>query len=234
MRARLTCARDVNPYAISTTNFKTAMFPWPQLLEREPGIAEQILRRCSTRCEPYHRTYNAYWPQALRPPQLPTNYSHSLDMTESLRIERSRTQIEGHGPQDLLTVTFSAVVTRGNGFDLDYYAAQAEEEGWPFDEDAICRAMDYTQTWTDVSKIRLVNCTPVVVVGINTVPIQRGDFRVELVRQAAHGEETVRLPRLLHFGSAQNMTLFINFDRALTEQLHLRRAFVGGADEYAV
>ena len=230
MRARLTCARDVNPYAISTTNFKTAMFPWPQLLEREPGIAEQILRRCSTRCEPYHRTYNAYWPQALRPPQLPTNYSHSLDMTESLRIERSRTQIEGHGPQDLLTVTFSAVVTRGNGFDLDYYAAQAEEEGWPFDEDAICRAMDYTQTWTDVSKIRLVDATPIG----NTGLIERGIFHVELVRQAAHGEETVRVPRLLHFGPARNVTTFINFHRALTEQLHLRRAFVGGADEYAV
>jgi hypothetical protein len=49
-----------------------------------------------------------------------------------------------------------------------------------------------------------------------------------------HGEETVLLPRLLHFGLGQNMTLFINFDRALTQQLHLRRAFVGGAYEYAV
>ena len=84
-------ARDVNPYAISTTNFNKAMFPWHQLLEREPGIAEQIVRGCSTRCEPYHRTYNAYWPQALRPPQLPPNFanSHYLDMTEFLRIERS-------------------------------------------------------------------------------------------------------------------------------------------------
>ena len=226
---------DVNPYAISTTNsttnFNTAMFPWDQLLEREPGIADQVLRRCSTRCEPYHRTYDAYWPQALRPPQLPTNYSHSLDMTEFLIIERPRANILGHGPQDLLTVTFSGVVTRG-GFGLDYYAAQAEEEGWPFDADAICRAMDYTQTWTDVSKIRLLNRTPI---GINTGPNPRVDFRVELVRQQfPHGEETVRLPRLLHFGPARNMTPFINFDRALTERLHLRRAFVGGADEYAV
>jgi hypothetical protein len=228
-------ARDVNPYAISTTNsttnFNTA-FPWDQLREREPGIADQILRRCSTRCEPYHRTYRAYWPQALRPPQLPPNFanSHYLHMTEFLRIERPRANILGHGPQDLLTVTFSGVVTRG-GFGLDYYAAQAEEEGWPFDEDAICRAMDYTQTWTDVSKIRLVDATPIG----NTGLIQRGIFHVELVRQLfPHGEETVRVPRLLHFGLARNMTLFINFDRALTERLHLRRAFVGGADEYAV
>jgi hypothetical protein len=225
----------VNPYA--TTNFQTAVFPWDQLLEREPGIADQVLRRCSTRCEPYHRTYHAYWPQALRPPQLPPtlNDSHYLPMTEFLRIERPRANILGHGPQDLLTVTFSGVVTRntGHGFgfiDLDYYEALAEERGWPFDADAICRAMDYTQTWTDVSKIRLVNCTPIGPTG----PNQRGDFRVELVRRGADGEETVRLPRLLHFGLARNMTLFINFHRALAEQLHLRRAFVGGADEYAV
>jgi hypothetical protein len=226
-------ARDVNPYAISTTNFKTAMFPWDQLLEREPGMAEKILRRCSTRCEPYHRTYKAYWPQALRPPQLPPtlNNSHYLDMTEFLRIERPRANILGHGPQDLMTVTFSGVVTRntahGFGFiDLDYYAALAEEKGWPFDADAICRAMDYTHTWTDVSKIRLVD---------RGSDPGRGDFRVELVRQLfPHGEETVLLPRLLHFGLGRNMTARHIFDRDLIQRLHLRLAFVGGADEYAV
>jgi len=222
----------VNPYAISTTNFKTAMFPWDQLLEREPGIADQVLRRCSTRCEPYHRTYKAYWPQAQRPPQLPPTWanSHYLHMTELLRIERPRSNILGHGPQDLMTVTFSGVVSRntGHGFgfiDLDYYEALAEERGWPFDADAICRAMDYTHTWTDVSKIRLVDA--------GSDP-GRSDFRVELVRQLfPHGEETVRVPRLLHFGPGRNMTPFINFDRAL-RQLHLRFAFVGGASEYAV
>ena len=224
-------ARDVNPYAISTTNsttnFNTAVFPWAQLLEREPGIADQVLRRCSTRCEPYHHTYDAYWPQALRPPQLP---SISLHMTEVLRIDRPRSNILGHGPQDLLTVTFSGLVIRNTGhgfdFDLDYYEALAEERGWPFDADAICRAMDYTQTWTDVSRIRLLNGTP----------INHGSssFRVELVRQGAHGEETVQLPQAFYFGPGRNMTPFINLHRALTEQLHLRRAFVGGADEYAV
>ncbi len=115
----------VNPYAVnklslSTTNFKTAIFPWDQLLEREPGIAEQVLRRCRISCEPYHRTYNAYWPQALRPPQLPPtlNDSHYLHMTEFLRIERPRANILGHGPQDLMTVTFSGVVSRNTGHGL--------------------------------------------------------------------------------------------------------------------
>jgi hypothetical protein len=220
----------VNPYAI--TNFQTGVFPWDRLLEREPGIADQILRRCSTRCEPYHRTYGAHWPQALRPPQLP---AHNLEMTEFLTIERSKANILGHGPQDLMTVTFSGVVIRNTGhgfdFDLDYYEALAEERGWPFDADAICAAMDFAHTWTDVSRIRLLNATPI---NIHTGPIQHGVFRVELVRQGAHGEETVQLPRLFHFGPGRNMTQFINFDRALRQQLHLRRAFVGGADEYAV
>jgi hypothetical protein len=232
MRARLACAPDVNPYAITTTNFKTAMFPWDQLLEREPGIAEQIVRGCSTRCEPYHRTYNAYWPQTLRPPQLPPTSanSHYLHMTELLRIERPRANILGHGPQDLMTVTFSGVVTRNTGsgfdFDLDYYEALAEEKGWPFDADAICRAMDYTHTWTDVSKIRLVD---------RGSDPGRADFRVELVRQLfPHGEETVLLPVLLHFGLARNMTARHIFDRDLIQRLHLRFAFVGGGYEYAV
>lgn len=220
----------VNPYA--TTNFKTGVFPWDRLLDREPGIAEQIVRRCSTRCEPYHRTYRKYWPAALRPPQLQPNFanSHYLDMTELLRIERARANILGHGPQDLMTVTFSGLVIRNtdnvHALDLDYYEALAEERGWPFDADAICRAMDYTQTWTDVSRIRLLNGTP----------INHGSssFRVELVRQGAHGEETVQLPWQFYFGPGRNMTPFINLHRALTEQLHLRRARVGGADEYAV
>jgi hypothetical protein len=218
----------VNPYAVSTTNFKTAVFPWDRLLDREPGIAGQILSRCSTCCEPYYETYNAYWPQRLRPEQFVANY---LDMTAFLIIERRRANILGHGPRDTLTVTFSDVVTRGGPTGLDYYAAQAEEEGWPFDEDAICRAMDYTQTWTDVKKIRLLDRTAI---GSYWLSTGRRDFCVELVRQSAHGEETVRLPRLLHFGLALGMTAFDNFARDLTERLHLRRAFVGGADEYAV
>jgi len=151
-------------------------------------------------------------------------------MTELLRIERLRSNILGHGPQDLMTVTLSGVVTRNTGhgfdFDLDYYEALAEENGWPFDADAICRAMDYTHTWTDVSKIRLVDA--------GSDP-GRGDFRVELVRQLfPHGEETVLLPRLLHFGPGQNMTARHIFNRDLIQRLHLRFAFVGGASEYAV
>ncbi len=149
-------------------------------------------------------------------------------MTEFLRIERARADILGHRRQDLMTVTFSGVVTRNSGFDfdLDYYEALAEEQGWPFDADAICRAMDYTQTWTDVSRIRLVDAGS---------DIGRGIFHVDLVRQLfPHGEETVRLPRLLHFGLGRNMTDPHIFSRDLIQLLHLRFGFVDGADQYAV
>jgi len=230
---------DPNPYILNA-NY-TAAKPlrnsssWNEILEHEPGIADLILRYTGISCEPYHRTYNAYWPQALRPPQLheyfPTT-SYNLRMTQLLRIERPRSNILGHGPEDLLTVTFSGFVTRGGTGgtgDLDYYAAVAEENGWPFDADAICRAMEYTHTWTDVSKIRLVpNRSRGIVFG-------RGDFIIELF--VGELEETVRLPgecRLLHFGAGPNMTELINFDRDLRQRLHLRHAFVGGADEYTV
>jgi hypothetical protein len=98
-------ARDVNPYAISTTNFNKAMFPWDQLLEREPGIAEQILRRSSTRCEPYHLTSKRYWPEALRPPQLPPNFanSHYLDMTEFLRIEKVMSHVVSDHVEEIVS-----------------------------------------------------------------------------------------------------------------------------------
>jgi len=227
---------DPNPYTLNA-NYPAAKplrnsSSWNEILEREPGIADLILSYTGISCEPYHRSFNAYWPRALRPPQLPTTFGNSeLHMTQLIRIERHRSNILGPGPQDLLTVTFSGVVTRGDTgrYCLDYFAALAERNGWPFDADAICRAMEYTHTWTDVSKIRLVpNRSRGIVFG-------RGDFIIELF--VGELEETVQLPgecRLLHFGAGPNMTELINFDRDLRQRLHLRHAFVGGADEYTV
>jgi hypothetical protein len=205
----------------------------PAFLQQSRSSAWPLV---TTNCAAAHQSDNVYAASKsagcfarsmhrARRSQLP---SHSLQMTEFLRIERARADILGHRRQDLMTVTFSGVVTRNSGFDfdLDYYEALAEEQGWPFDADAICRAMDYTQTWTDVSRIRLVDAGS---------DIGRGIFHVDLVRQLfPHGEETVRLPRLLHFGLGRNMTDPHIFSRDLIQLLHLRFGFVDGADQYAV
>jgi len=146
-------------------------------------------------------------------------------MRQTLEVERSRAKISRHGPDDKLTVTFSDVVARGHGFDLDYYAAQAEEEGRPFDEDAICAAMDYKQTWTDVSKIRLVR-------GRAYLDDQRGKCYVEVVRQ---GEDAIHMiPNNFHLSSLAHTTTMQIFARRLAEELHLRHVIVDGVDEYAV
>jgi hypothetical protein len=183
-----------------------------------------------------YRVHDRLWPHALRPPQLRLfpHASHYLEMRQTLEVERSRAKIEGHGPDDKLTVTFSDVVTRGHGFGLDYYAAQAEEKGCPFDEDAIYAAMDYKQTWTDVSKIRLVR-------GRAYLDEQCTRCYVELVRPGAgeengeeNGEETVRIPHGFCLSVRAHTTPMDIFARRLSEELHLRRAFVDGVDEYAV
>jgi hypothetical protein len=129
-----------------------------------------------------------------------------------------------------------ATARRGHGCDLDYYAAQAEEEGRPFDEDAICAAMEYKQTWTDVSKIRLVRERAYL-----DGDLHRRDFctrcYVELVRQGEDGEETVRIGRRFSLCCISNLpgnTSMQIFADRLSEELHLRRAFVNGVDEYAV
>jgi hypothetical protein len=137
-----------NPYLI-TRNFKTAVFPWPQLLEHGEDLADKILGLCHSKIFAY-RVNQRRCPEAVRPPQLPSY----LSTNQILEVERSRAEITGHGPHDKLTVTFSDIVTRGHGFGLDRYAAEAELEGLPFDEDAICAAMDYKQTWTDFTDSR--------------------------------------------------------------------------------
>jgi len=64
-----------NMYLVRTASgLRTSRFPWNYL---DADAQELILRRSGTRCEPYHRRYNAYWPQALRPPQLPTTFGNS-------------------------------------------------------------------------------------------------------------------------------------------------------------
>ncbi len=214
------CMR-ANPYVIRA-NFNTAVFPWDLLLERGGDLADKILGLCHSKIFAY-RVNQRPCPEAVRPPQLPSY----LSTNQILEVERSRAEITGHGPHDKLTVTFSDIVTRGHGFGLDRYAAEAEEEGLPFDEDAICAAMDYKHTWTDVSKIRLVR-------GRAYLDDQCTRCYVELVRQGTDGEETVRIGHGFSLTVMPGYTPMHIFARRLSEELHLRHAFVDGVDEYAV
>jgi hypothetical protein len=239
-----------NPYLI-TTNLTTAVFPWDRLLEREEAIADKILGLCGSRVFAY-RWNDRRCPETLRPRKM----QFYVPTKQILEIERSRADIEGHGPKDKLTVTFSDVVQRGRFF-LEHLVAQADEDDSSSDDsssddsssddsssdasssdrpphldvNAICAAisaaMDYKQTWTDVSKIRLVR-------GRAYLDDQCTRCYVELVRQGTDGEETVRIEHGFSLTVLPGDTSMLVLARRLREELHLRHAFVDGVDEYSV
>jgi len=211
-----------NPYVCG---LKTAVFPWQELRNRESGITRKILAHAKIKVLAFFRKYNCEarekWPLEQRPPDLQqwNNFDVLLQMTERLVIERSRARIMGHGPEDKLTVTFSDVVLKFVTF-------------CPFNEKWISEAIDENKTWTNVSKIRLVRFN-----GIppSSMGIARFSCVLELVRQGADGEETVRLPQTLYFGpDIAERSSWDSCARTLTEDLHLRHTVVGGADEFSV
>jgi hypothetical protein len=239
--------KHANPYVIgagsSAANFCTAVFPWDRLLERGGDVAHKILGLCGSRVFAY-RSDERRCPEALRPRKMPSY----VPTQQILEIERSRADIEGHGPKDKLTVTFSDVVRRGLFF-LEDQVAQAHEDASssddsssdgsssddsdypPLDVNAVCAAisaaMDHKQTWTDVSKIRLVR-------GRAYLDDQCTRYYVELVRQGTDGEETVRIEHGFSLTVLPGYTPVQVFARRLREELHLRHAFVDGVEEYAV
>jgi hypothetical protein len=233
--------KHANPYVIgagsSAANFCTAVFPWDRLLERGGDVAHKILGLCGSRVFAYS-SHERRCPEALRPPKM----RPYLSTQQILEIERSRQQIEAHGPKDKLTVTFSDVVRRGRFF-LDAQVAKAHEDDSssddsdydsdysPLDVNAVCAAisaaMDHKQTWTDVSKIRLVR-------GRAYLDDQCTRYYVELVRQGTDGEETVRIEHGFSLTVLPGYTPVQVFARRLREELHLRHAFVDGVEEYAV
>jgi hypothetical protein len=155
------------------------------------------------------RQFASSLPERLQPTQGQLLYAL---MTQTLSIERPRQRIEGHGPEDTLTVTLSTVVRRDwSGFNNTTQQFQ----------DEVCAAMDVQpQSWTGVSRIRLVR-TP-------SVAINSRHF-IELVRQGRHVRvETFELSNLEGWTSRHDFAL------SLTGQLHLRHAVVAGVDEYAV
>jgi len=215
-----------NPYLITeleTRNLQTGVFAWDKLVEYGEDLADKILglssRKVFASC-----SYCAQWPAELLLPERMRNIG--LHMWQTLEVERCRAHILGHSRRDKLTVTFSDVASRYHGEDdLEFWAKKAENEGWPFDKDAVYARMKYKQTWTDVKKVRLVPRRP---------DDRVGRHYVELVLQGEHGEETVRIGRGFSLTNVPGDTSMRIFARDLSEQLRLRHATVNGCEEYAV
>jgi hypothetical protein len=152
---------------MSKNPYTPGKFPWGKLLQHETGIAHKILSLVSARVFA-NTSQKRRSPEFLRKtlPKMPIY----LDTLQTLEIERTQHKIEGQGPQDTLTVTFSDVVRRGGSLWLDSKVEEAIENNSSDDESSsddlqldakdICAKvsaeMDLKQTWTDVSKIRLV------------------------------------------------------------------------------
>ena len=206
-------------------------FPWKQLLEKAPGIAHKILSISSSRVLAYRSHERRSHEAQKLLPKMPI----ALDTEQILEIERSRDEIEGHCPQDTLTVTFSDVVRRGSLW-LDSEVEEAiennssdDESSWddlPLDANAICAKisaeMDLKQTWTDVSKIRLVPSTA----------YDRTTCYVELVRPGEDGEETVRVQHGFLLSDRPKYTSMLTLMSKLSEKLLLRCTKVDGVYEY--
>ena len=206
-----------NPYVV-----RTGVFDWNRLKDKNPDLPDNILARAGSRIE---LTWDKQrrLPDSLRPPGMPEEkQSHPLTK-QKLVIERSRRSIRGHGPLDSLTVTLSERVNR-----YDYDFQYAEEQGWPFDKHKVFAAMDNTQTWTNVKKIKLI-CPG------ESNPRLRGvnaAYHMQLVRGGAHvTKEIVTIPdsQLSIYEHLKN-----NIAQRLTEGLQLHHAVVGGVDEYSV
>jgi hypothetical protein len=205
-----------NPYVV-----RTGVFDWFGLRDENPDLPNRILGLAGLRIELTWCDQGWLLPDALRPAGMPANALYCPIYEQKLVIERSRRSIRGHGSRDSLTVTFSEGLERR--LNIPYFQ-YAEEQGWPYDQQALFAATDHTETWTDVRKIRL------------TSGRREDNTRnaMQLVLQGAHGEEIVtnggdrfRLSNGLKRRLAQR----------LTEGLQLRHAVVGGAglvDEYTV
>jgi len=219
-------------YAISTQTGPSLLHKierGPSILHKindtEPGLVDTILRFSATVVIAYSSSYLENIPQALWSAAAPNapNRGQYTEMRKVLKIERPRATISGHGPEDKLTVTFSDVVSRGNRQGtLDYIASRAEKKGWAIDKNAIYTAMDKKQTWTDVTKIRLVRYQ------------NSAYYYVELLLQGAVSEETVWIQHDLYGPGEENETSIQELGRKLIEDVHLRHAVVDGVDEYSV
>ena len=105
--AEVTETMDANPYVIRA-NFSTAVFPWARLEERGGTDIQGIILGLSASRVFADRHFSSRLPEDLQPLQGQLLYAL---MTQTLSIDQSRPRIEGHGPEDTLTVTLRTVET---------------------------------------------------------------------------------------------------------------------------
>jgi hypothetical protein len=171
-----------NPYVV-----RTGVFDWFGLEDKNPDMTDRILGLAGLRIElTWHDRHRL--PDWLRPPGMPEEQACEPLTKQRLVIERSRHSIRGHGPRDSLTVTFSELVNR-HDYDFQY----AEEQGYPVDKEAVFAAMDHTQTWTDVKKIRLVRVEGERKRTYPEFSEFNAKYHMQLVRRGADGEEIVAI-----------------------------------------
>jgi len=192
---------------------------WSELPE---DLQDKILRKAGSRFV-YEFGTERKVPLELRPPRdAADDIERWASTTQRLVISRSRHAIEGHGPRDVLTVSFSDCV------DKDWWGFDTNRDRFGYlgyDMDAVCRAMDIRRTWTGVFKIRLVFDDQLLDY------YESSTYGIVLTRRGGDGrEEVVHVPGFgLH--SRENVEAFA---RRLEAELHLRRRVVAGCDEFTV
>jgi len=193
---------------------------WSELPE---DLQDKILRKAALRFVSEFRRERQV-PVDLRPALLrDADFNSWASVTQRIVIERSRHAIEGHGPRDVLTVSFS------NCVDEDWFGFEGNRDrfgylvpGLGFDRDAVCTVMDFKRSWTDVIKIRLV-------FGDDGFDVQ-DYFQLALTRQIDGREEVVFVRNFYILGRREKEA----FARRLEEELRLRRRVVAGCDEFTV
>jgi len=142
-----------NPYII--TYGPENKFPWGELYDLQPELTERILALSASTvfARRMHNCDRILSTVELKPDtfNLLKAIKNNVQMLQTLKIERSRATIEGHGREDKLTVTLSDEVVRTMGL-LSYV-----RNGWLEDDDinTFSKGMFQTQTWTDVKRFRL-------------------------------------------------------------------------------
>jgi hypothetical protein len=239
---------------------ETGQFDWAKLKQDNKDLTDKILGFAGARLVLEYDEFR-YLPDDVLPHGLTdivfswSRLSKHVNTTTRLVLERPRHDILSHGPHEKMTVTFSSCVDR-NWWGFARYA----EDGWPLDREAVCAAMDFKQTFTDVIKIRLVpRNDPYMILAwhvevVRQHPITGGEeihgeeihgeeihgeeiHGEEIHGEEIHGEEiTVRIGK----DPGRHIDYLVCFaeeheaiSRRLREQLHLRHVVVEGADEFS-
>ena len=204
-------SRRPNQYLISTRS------SWAEL---DDDMREKILGLAGLRVAET-RDNERLLPDELRPPQLPLERGDRWVQTvQTFLFERSRHRITGHGALDRLTVTLSDCVDREwRGF--AWYA----DEGLPLDVDAVCAAMHFEKTYTNVRKIRLIRSRL-----DETYPVAQWWFQF-VCQGPDDADKIVNAPGMFKIYTEARKDALA---RRLVAELKLTHAVVNGVDEFSV